>query len=360
MHKVRLSIVGMMIGIGCMVGLTQTTPVEAAANNGTLKVHEQGTPSHTKNHDPKVCKFNIEGFDFDDGQTGYLKFDVQGGDGPTGTPAGPYAFGPTDATGYYATQYFDLDDGHYKATLYGKDANGHINLQDVKAKSKVFKVICGPQANLTHKVVCVLANNVPTLRVTLTNTGNGSGKITVNGEIITVNAGATVSRDFASGTQVTIILNGQTLYDAAVKCSNDETATPKIDFDLVCDLNQRAAVITFSNSGNADGTAVLNGNNVAVLAGVPVTRTIPTGANGVTVTIEIDGKTVFNQLVNCQPGKGGGSMNGGGTTPATTNAKQLPNTAGDTDRAALAVVGGLATVITLAGLAMRSFLARSL
>ncbi len=115
----------------------------APGNNATLKIHEQGTPSGTEDNDPKVCVFNVEGFGFDAGQTGYLRFSVQGGDGPHGTPAGPYSFGPTDDTGYYATQYFNLDPGHYKATLYGKQLpNG--TLIDVKAKSKVFKVTCGP------------------------------------------------------------------------------------------------------------------------------------------------------------------------------------------------------------------------
>jgi hypothetical protein len=110
-------------------------------NNGTIKIHEQGTPSGTENNDPKVCVFNVEGFKLDANQTGYLKFDVQGGDKPTGTNAGPYNFGPTNANGFYASQYFNLKPGHYKATLYGKKLpNG--TLSDVKAKSKVFKVTC--------------------------------------------------------------------------------------------------------------------------------------------------------------------------------------------------------------------------
>lgn len=110
-------------------------------NNGTLKIHEQGTPSGTENNDPKVCSFNVEGFGFDAGQTGYIQFTVQGGDKPTGQDAGPYPFGPTDLSGFYATEYFSLVDGHYKATLYGKMLPGG-QLDDIKAKSKVFKVIC--------------------------------------------------------------------------------------------------------------------------------------------------------------------------------------------------------------------------
>jgi hypothetical protein len=109
----------------------------SAGNNGTLKIHELGTPDGTPNNDPKVCSFNVEAFGLDAGQTGYLVFDVQGGDAPQGVAQGPYAFGPADASGYYASEYFSLAAGHYKATLYGK-----ADLTDVKAKSKVFKVTC--------------------------------------------------------------------------------------------------------------------------------------------------------------------------------------------------------------------------
>ena len=108
-----------------------------AGNNGTLKIHEQGTPDGTPNNDPKVCVFNVEAFGLDAGQAGYLVFSVQGGDAPQGTGAGPFAFGPANANGEYASGYFSLDAGHYKATLYGK-----ADLTDVKAKSKVFKVTC--------------------------------------------------------------------------------------------------------------------------------------------------------------------------------------------------------------------------
>ena len=113
------------------------TGAALAGNNGTLKIHEQGTPDGTPNNDPKVCTFNVEAFNLDAGQTGYLVFDVQGGDAPQGVEAGPYSFGPADARGSYASEYFSLAAGHYKATLYGK-----ADLTDVKAKSKVFKVTC--------------------------------------------------------------------------------------------------------------------------------------------------------------------------------------------------------------------------
>jgi len=109
-----------------------------ASNNGTLKIHEAGTPEGTPNNDPKVCLFHVEAFNLDPGQTGVLVFSDQGGDEPSGSAAGPFVFGPADSDGFFASpQEFNLAAGHYKATLFGDG-----ELTDVKAKSKVFKVNC--------------------------------------------------------------------------------------------------------------------------------------------------------------------------------------------------------------------------
>lgn len=118
-------------------------------NNGTLKVHEKNTPVRTVNNDPKICVFNFEGFGFDVSQAGYIRIT---GQGKTDATYGNYSFGPTTASekhrSYTETQYFNdangpvIPNGHYKATLYGKDTGGTIDLKDVKAKSKVFKVEC--------------------------------------------------------------------------------------------------------------------------------------------------------------------------------------------------------------------------
>lgn len=118
------------------------------ANNGTLKVHKQGSESGFEDNEPKVCAFNFEGFNFDEEQEGYIVIEGQGQS--EGTDYGPFdIFGPANSEGYYATGYFNTDsgvadiaDGHYKATLYGKNIGGGINLEDEKAKSKVFKVEC--------------------------------------------------------------------------------------------------------------------------------------------------------------------------------------------------------------------------
>jgi hypothetical protein len=109
----------------------------SAGNNGTLKIHELDTPYGSPNNDPKVCTFDVEAFGLDAGQSGYLMFDVQGGDAPQGVAAGPFDFGPAGADGYAVSPTFSPPAGHYKATLYGR-----ADLTDVKAKSKVFKVTC--------------------------------------------------------------------------------------------------------------------------------------------------------------------------------------------------------------------------
>lgn len=110
----------------------------AAGNNGTLKVHDAGTPTETPDNDPTVgCGFDLEAFGLDEGQVGSIAFTVQGDDDPQGVAADGGLLGPADASGYAVAGPFDLPSGHYKATLYGKDGAA-----DVKAKSKVFHVTC--------------------------------------------------------------------------------------------------------------------------------------------------------------------------------------------------------------------------
>lgn len=118
-----------------------------AGNNGTLKVHLQGAPSGTEDNTPKVCRFNIEGFSLDAGQTGIVKIVPQGGVNVSGVNSIELPIGPADNKGYAQTDYVNLNgdlaisNGLYKSTLYGKDSKGE-NTVDLKAKSKVFQVNC--------------------------------------------------------------------------------------------------------------------------------------------------------------------------------------------------------------------------
>lgn len=145
---------------------------QGLANNGTLKIHEIGTPAKMMNNDPKVCAFDIEGFKFDAGQTGYLKFSVQGNDAPHGVASETvYAFGPADKDGYAisATKFNSKDgvkiaNGHYKVTLYS-----NAEMTDEKAKSKVFKVTCDTPTG---------SPIAPTTPITLPNGGHVLGSTT--------------------------------------------------------------------------------------------------------------------------------------------------------------------------------------
>ena len=51
---------------------SNVTTAVVKGNNGTLKVHEIGTPTAFEDNDPKVCSFNFEGFGFDASQGGYI------------------------------------------------------------------------------------------------------------------------------------------------------------------------------------------------------------------------------------------------------------------------------------------------
>ena len=152
-HKLTLIIAALIITV-FSVNLLTVMDVYATqnpnGNNGTLKVHEKGTPDKTPSNDPKVCAFNLEGFDFDAAQSGYIVISPDN----TNTAVATLAFGPTDGTGYAASAYvndgisgFSIANGKYEATLYGKKT-GNPSLPDLaneKAKSKVFTVGCAPQ-----------------------------------------------------------------------------------------------------------------------------------------------------------------------------------------------------------------------
>lgn len=136
------------------------SPAQATGNNGTIKVHALGSDEETPSNEPKVCAFNLEFFGFDEGTDGYVTFDVQGGDGPTGVAAGPFDEGPANADGYFESEYFNVEagpviqNGHYKVTLFGKFNDGRPNYEDVKAKSKVFKVDCQPTEEPPPPTTC--------------------------------------------------------------------------------------------------------------------------------------------------------------------------------------------------------------
>lgn len=215
-----------------LVPLAKAFAGSAPGNNGTLKVHEIGTPTHTTDNDPKVCAFNFEGFGFDVEQSGYIMITVQGNDAPHGQDAGPFAFGPTvadnDYTSYAISQDFNngngtttILNGHYTATLYGKDASNNIDLTDVKAKSKDFKVDCGVtpvEPTLTTRVsmpVITLGDSVyDTATLTGTQT-NGD----VTGTVDFYACGPTVANEDCT-TGGTLVTSGVTVTSGSATSGN--------------------------------------------------------------------------------------------------------------------------------------------
>lgn len=195
------------------LGIASVTQLDtvSASNNGTLKIHEEGTVAGTESNDPKVCSFNIEAFGLDAGQTGTVSFSVQGGDGPTGIAAGPFDFGPAEADGTFVTAYYNLEEGHYKATLFGKDVGDGESVATEKAKSKVFKVDCEPDVEpvlptSAVSLVCVL--NKYTL--TVSNTGTVALPLKINGVDSPIAASAAaVTTSFNAGDVLTVLVDGQ-------------------------------------------------------------------------------------------------------------------------------------------------------
>lgn len=91
-------------------------------------------------------------------------------------------------------------------------------------------------ANISYEVVCTEDG----AKVTLSNTGNIAGDVTLNGEVITVEAGETVERILSTGDnglQITIIIGEKTVYDQLVDCKAGEvlgdTTVDKSDEVLV-------------------------------------------------------------------------------------------------------------------------------
>ena len=131
---------------------------------------------------------------------------------------------------------------------------------------------------------------------------------------------------------------------------------PDLEWDIVCDLQAKEAVITFENSGDADGTVVLNGASIVVMPNTPEVRRLATGENGVQVTITINGQVAYDKVVTCVPGRGGAPVE---TTPSapvqqsttSTPTKILPYTSGGSagiiaiSSAVLAALGVVASSI---------------
>jgi hypothetical protein len=278
-----------------------------AGNNGTLKVHEKDTASDTENNDPKVCVFNFEGFDFDENQSGLIKIEPQGGDSDTSDTA-ELPFGPANASGYAETTYLNdgvgdnLDNGHYKSTLYGKDANGNYTI-DLKAKSKVFKVEC-EEVELTTVIP-----TDPQFNEQCGTENDGYTIPTMEGVVYKVD-GVIVDAGFhnVSGS-VTIIAEATENYvldnEADNSWSNEfsDASCEHITASGLC--QQNGVEVTLTNDGDTDGYAWVNGDKVDVPANDIVSVTIPFTLFKATVTVYGNtDNTLLNKDFDCTPGRG--------------------------------------------------------
>ncbi|WP_370411364.1 hypothetical protein [Streptomyces fradiae] len=106
-------------------------------DNGDVKVHDSNTPEFDQRDNPKVCKFYLDAFNFDNGQL--VSWTI--------APQPPKADSPTtngsltmDANGHGRTPDMTLPEGMYKLdwTFAGEQGSG---------KHKVFRVDCPDNGN---------------------------------------------------------------------------------------------------------------------------------------------------------------------------------------------------------------------
>lgn len=109
--------------------------------------------------------------------------------------------------------------------------------------------------------------------------------------------------------------------------TNDACPTPDVNIvDTQCSDN--GVVVTLTNSGNADGTATVNGQTITVAASKTTTVTIPFDAHKTaSVKVEINGKVVSEKTVTCGTHAP--------TTPTTPSTPQILDAATATTPAVL-------------------------
>jgi len=178
----------------------------------------------------------------------------------------------------------------------------------------------------------------------------------INGSIVTagtykVEAGDSVTVN-AYPTSSAYMLTGTTTWShnftAPEDCNTNEKVA-NIHYGVAC--SDKGAVVTLTNDGTAAGDATVNGEVITVGIGATVTRTFDTTDSGLKISIVINDKTVYDQVVTCDTG----SVLGASTDqPITT----LPYTSGDTTLPILAIVGVAVAAIGLASITARTVLSR--
>jgi hypothetical protein len=130
-RRMMAAIPAVMLGAGFLVAGGAVTSA-APADNGTVKIHNVGTPHEDPRDEPKVCGFYIAAFDFDANQT--LDYRIVAGPGFKGAASKSGSLS-LDADGDGHTATMKLSDGMYKLFVTFDGQKG-------AAKHKVFKVDC--------------------------------------------------------------------------------------------------------------------------------------------------------------------------------------------------------------------------
>jgi hypothetical protein len=141
-----------LLAVAASADTTSVASSSTSGSGGSLSIHDEGTPAGTPGDDLLTCVFDVEGFSFETGQTGFVLIEPQGSDGQGSSggdsPVGPLEWGPADGSGFAATDYinsgsgFRAVNGEYQAVLYRKMLPTG-ELTDVVATSSVFTVDCG-------------------------------------------------------------------------------------------------------------------------------------------------------------------------------------------------------------------------
>lgn len=259
-------------------GVVQLSTAQATnGNNGTLKIHEFGTPAGTESNDPKACTFNFEGFGFDASQSGYIVVQPQpGSDIMLQMP-----FGPATAGGEYVSPYvnnggaYTLANGHYKVNVFGKQTGNPAlpNLDDEKAKSKVFKVECAvatpaTAAAPTKTDLCGTGNDTYTIPATTGVTYQINGQTIAAGTYPALGS-VTVTAVAAQG----YVLQGAsswTLTFSATACIVNVTPAAPTETDLCRTANDTYTIptttgVTYRVNGVVKAAGTYTGTGLVII-----------------------------------------------------------------------------------------------
>jgi len=118
-----------------LAGITLVGTPASAANNGDVKIHEEGAPADEQANDPHVCHFYLDAFNFDQNERVTWTIVGQPPTPNAGTATGAVT---TDTNGAAHTNLIPLANGHYKLTWSTADGDGG------DSKHKTFWVDCAP------------------------------------------------------------------------------------------------------------------------------------------------------------------------------------------------------------------------